>query len=124
MEYVDIQPTVRRLYQVENKHYKVAVSASACKLTTYIYQVLSQQRIFDEVFELELLEQLEKNKQRKLASLEKMIKKSSISDVLPFVIDSLREKYSEFNDIETDFANEIVSLLNSNVNSDNIFKTL
>jgi len=110
---------IRRLYQVENKHYKVAVTAGARKLTAYIYQVLSQQRTFDEVFELKLLKRLEKNKQRKLASLESMIKKSSISDVLPFVIDSLREKCSEFNDIEANFASEIVSLLSSNVNSDN-----
>lgn len=115
---------IRRLYQVENKHYKVAVTAGARKLTAYIYQILSQQRTFDEVFELKLLKRLEKNKQRKLASLESMIKKSSISDVLPFVIDSLREKYSEFNDIEANFASEIVSLLSSNENSDNTSKIL
>lgn len=51
---------VNRLYNHKHKHYFTAVTAGARKLVSYIYQVLTQQRPFEEVFEFEHLNSLKK----------------------------------------------------------------
>jgi len=55
---------IKRLYKERKKHFFVAVTAGARKLVQYIYHVLSKQRPFDEIFEMELVDQIKKNQKR------------------------------------------------------------
>jgi len=98
---------VNRLYNHKHKHYFTAVTAGARKLVSYIYQVLTQQRPFEEVFELEHLEQLEKNRKRKLSVLQRMLNERSVVDVLPIIAGSLKEECYELEECEKHLALEI-----------------
>jgi transposase len=98
---------VNRLYNHKHKHYFTAVTAGARKLISYIYQVLTQQRPFEEVFELEHLEQLEKNRKRKLSVLQRMLNERSVVDVLPIIANSLKEECYELEQCEKQLALEI-----------------
>jgi len=98
---------VNRLYNHKHKHYFTAVTAGARKLVSYIYQVLTQQRPFEEVFELEHLEQLEKNRKRKLSVLQRMLNERSVVDVLPIIAESLKEECYQLEECEKHLAMEI-----------------
>jgi len=98
---------VNRLYNHKHKHYFTAVTAGARKLVSYVYQVLTQQRPFEEVFELEHLEQLEKNRKRKLSVLQRMLNERSVVDVLPIIANSLKEECYELEQCEKQLALEI-----------------
>jgi transposase len=102
---------INRLYNHKHKHYFTAVTAGARKLVAYIYQVLTQQRPFQEVFELEHLEQLEKNRMRKLNVLQRMLNKRSVAEVLPIIANSLKEECYELERCERQIAIEIASKL-------------
>jgi len=102
---------VNRLYNHKHKHYFTAVTAGARKLVSYIYQVLTQQRPFEEVFELEHLELLEKNRKRKLSVLQRMLNERSVVDVLPIIANSLREECYELEECEKHLALEIATKL-------------
>lgn len=102
---------VNRLYNHKHKHYFTAVTAGARKLVSYIYQVLTQQRPFEEVFELEHLEQLEKNRKRKLSVLQRMLNERSVVEVLPIIANSLKEECYELERCEKQLAIEIASKL-------------
>jgi transposase len=98
---------INRLYNHKHKHYFTAVTAGARKLMSYIYLVLTQQRPFEEVFELEHLEQLEKNRKRKLSVLQRMLNERSVVEVLPIIAGSLKEECYELEQCEKQFALEI-----------------
>jgi transposase len=98
---------INRLYNHKHKHYFTAVTAGARKLVSYIYQVLTQQRPFEEVFELEHLEQLEKNRKRKLSVLQRMLNERSVVDVLPIIAGSLKEECYKLEKCEKQLALEI-----------------
>ena len=102
---------INRLYNHKHKHYFTAVTAGAHKLISYIYQVLTQQRPFEEVFELEHLEQLEKNRKRKLNVLQRMLNERSVGDVLPIIAGTLKEECYELEECEKQLAVEIASKL-------------
>lgn len=102
---------IDRLYNHKHKHYFTAVTAGARKLVSYIFQVLTQQRPFEEVFELEHLKQLEKNRKRKLAVLERMLKERSVVEILPIIANSLKEECYELERSEQLLALEIASKL-------------
>lgn len=102
---------VNRLYNHKHKHYFTAVTAGARKLVAYIYLVLTQQRPFEEVFELEHLEQLEKNRKRKLNVLQRMLNERSVVEVLPIIANSLKEECYELEQCEKQLAVEIASKL-------------
>ncbi len=102
---------INRLYNHKHKHYFTAVTAGARKLVSYIYQVLTQQRPFEEVFELEHLEQLEKNRKRKLNVLQRLFNERSMVEVLPIIANSLKEECYELERCERQLAIEIVSKL-------------
>ncbi len=102
---------VNRLYKHKHKHYFTAVTAGARKLVSYIYQVLDQQRPFEEVFELEHLEQLEKNRKRKLKVLQRMLNERSVVEILPIIAESLKEECYELERCEKQFAIEIATKL-------------
>jgi transposase len=98
---------INRLYNHKHKHYFTAVTAGARKLISYIYLVLTQQRPFEEVFELEHLEQLEKNRKRKLSVLQRMLNERSVVEVLPIIVGSLKEECYELEQCEKQLALEI-----------------
>ncbi len=102
---------VNRLYKHKHKHYFTAVTAGARKLVSYIYQVLDQQRPFEEVFELEHLEQLEKNRKRKLNVLKRMLNERSVVEILPIIAESLKEECYELERCEKQLAIEIATKL-------------
>jgi transposase len=102
---------INRLYNQKHKHYFTAVTAGAHKLVSYIYLVLSQQRPFQEIFELEHSEQLKKNRKRKLRVLQRMIKEATVSEVLPIIAGSLKEKYYALEEHERLLAIEIATKL-------------
>ena len=102
---------INRMYNHKHKHYFTAVTAGARKLVSYIYQVLTQQRPFEEVFELEHLEQLEKNRQRKLSVLQRMLSERSVVEVLPIIANSLKEECYELEQCEKQLAIEIATRL-------------
>lgn len=102
---------IRRLIKSGKKLYKVAVTAGARKLTTYIFHILTQQIPFEEMFELQHSEWHEKNRERKLASLKRMIKRSTTVEILPILVDELSQKVIELNHTETLIAKEISNLL-------------
>lgn len=102
---------INRLYNHKHKHYFTAVTAGARKLVSYIYQVLTQQRPFEEVFELEHLEQLEKNRKRKLNVLQRMLNERSVLELLPIIAGSLKEECYELEQHEKQLAVEIASKL-------------
>jgi transposase len=98
---------VDRLYNHKHKHYFTAVTAGARKLVSYIYQVLTQQRPFEEVFELEHLKQLEKNRKRKLSVLQRMLNERSVVEVLPIIANSLKDECYHLEECEKQLALEI-----------------
>ena len=102
---------INRLYNHKHKHYFTAVTAGARKLLSYIYLVLTQQRPFEEVFELEHLKQLEKNRKRKLRVLQRMVNERSVVEVLPIIANSLKEECYELERCEKELAFEIASKL-------------
>jgi len=102
---------INRLYNHKHKHYFTAVTAGARKLVSYIYQVLDQQRPFEVVFELEHLEQLEKNRKRKLSVLQRMLNERSVVEILPIIASSLKEECYELEACERHLAIEIASKL-------------
>ena len=62
---------IRRLIQCEKKAYKVAVTAGAWKVLTYIFHVLDQQRPFEEIYADLECSRIEKNRERKLKAIRK-----------------------------------------------------
>jgi transposase len=102
---------INRLYNHKHKHYFTAVTAGARKLVSYIYQVLTQRRPFEEVFKLEHLEQLEKNRLRKLSVLQRMLNERSVVEVLPIIANSLKEECYELEQCEHQLALEIATKL-------------
>jgi len=98
---------INRLYNHKHKHYFTAVTAGARKLVSYIYYVLDQQRPFEEVFELEHLEQLEKNRKRKLSVLQRMLNEMCVVEILPIIANSLKEECYELEACERHLAIEI-----------------
>ena len=59
------------------------------------------------MFELEHLEQLEKNRKRKLSVLQRMLNERSVVDVLPIIANSLKEECYELEKCEKQLALEI-----------------
>lgn len=102
---------IRRLMKSEKKQYRVAVTAGARKLATFIFHVLTQQRPFEEMFELQHSEWLEKNRKRKLSTLKKKIRQSTVVEILPILVAELSEKTIELNRAETNLARELSNLL-------------
>ena len=102
---------INRLYNHKHKHFFTAVTAGARKLLSYIFHVLSQQRPFQEIFELEHLKQLEKNRKRKLRVLKRMLSKRNIVEVLPLIAGSLKQECYELDDCERSFALQIATKL-------------
>lgn len=102
---------INRLYNHKHKHYFTAVTAGARKIVSYIYQVLTQQRPFEEIFELEHLEQLEKNRKRKLSVLKRILHERSLVEVLPIIANSLKEECYELEQSEKNLAMEIATKL-------------
>lgn len=102
---------IDRLYNHKHKHYFTAVTAGARKLISYIYHVLDQQRPFEEIFELEHLEQLEKNRKRKLKVLKRVLKERNVVEILSILANSLKEECYELERHEKQIALEIASKL-------------
>jgi hypothetical protein len=102
---------INRLYNHKHKHYFTAITAGARKLASYIYHVLDQQRPFEEIFELEHLKQLEKNRKRKLKALKRMLKERNVVEILPILANSLEEECYELERHEKQIALEIASKL-------------
>jgi len=102
---------IRRLMISGKKLYKVAVTAGARKLATFIFHILTQQRPFEEMFELQHSEWHEKNRKRKLSSLKKKLRQSTVVEILPILVAELSEKTIELNRAETNLAKELSNLL-------------
>jgi hypothetical protein len=102
---------ITRLYKHKHKHYFTAVTAGARKLVSYIYHVLDQQRPFEEIFEVEHVKQLEKNRKRKLNVLRRMLAKKKVADVLPIIVESLKEESYELDACKKQLALEIATKL-------------
>lgn len=102
---------IKRLFKERKKHYFVAITAGARKLINYIYHVLTQQRPFDEIFEMERADQLKKNQQRKLRKLQKILNNSTVPEILPLIANSLKRESYKLNKTENQLALEIASKL-------------
>ena len=102
---------ITRLYKQKHKHYFTALTAGARKLVSYIFHVLDQQRPFEEIFELEHLKQLEKNRKRKLKILERLLKKRNVVEILPIIANSLKQECYELEQHEKQIALEIAAKL-------------
>lgn len=108
---------IRRLIVSGKKKYKAAVTAGARKLATYMFHILSQQKPFEEVFELQHSEWLERNRKRKLASLKRYIRQSMVAEILPILVGELSQKTIELNRAESLLARELSNLLGNGVTS-------
>lgn len=102
---------IRRLMLSGKKPYRVAVTAGARKLATFIFHILTKQQPFEEMFELQHSEWHEKNRKRKLSSLKKKIQESTIVEILPILVAELSQKTIELNRAETFLAKELSNLL-------------
>jgi len=102
---------IDRLYNHKHKHYFTAITAGARKLVSYIYHVLDQKRSFEEIFALEHLKLLEKNRKRKIRVLKRMLKERKVVELLPIIANSLEEECYELERHEKQIALEIASKL-------------
>jgi hypothetical protein len=102
---------IRRLITQEKKPKKTAIAAGARKLLSYVFHVLHQQRPFQEIFELQQVERLERSRKRKLGALKRLIRLSSAAEILPIMVNELSVKTIELNRTETLLANELATLL-------------
>ncbi len=102
---------VNRLYTDKKKPYKVSVLAGGRKMLGYVFHVLNLRQPFQEIYVREENAQLAKNRERKLRELNKLLKEASLSDVLPRILSTLRDKCSEM--IETDriYVQQIAEIL-------------
>lgn len=73
---------------------------------TYIYHILKKQRPFDEVFEMEHVEQLKANHKRKLGKLRKRLNNSADPELLPLSANALKRDHYKFEEIEKQIALE------------------
>lgn len=105
---------IKRLYKERNKHFLVAVTAGARKLLTYIYYVLKGQKPYEEVVEFQQNEQRKASTKRKLAKLHRLMNNSSISDLLPLVVNSLNREHYKLSESEKELAYEMACNLNVN----------
>ncbi len=98
---------IDRLFNQKHKHYFTSVTAGARKLLTYIYQVLKQQKPFEEIFKVEHLKQLKKNRARKHRILQRILKDSSISELLPILAHALQDECVKLEQTDRQFALQV-----------------
>jgi transposase len=103
---------IKRLYKERNKHFLVAVTAGARKLLTYIYYVLKGQKPYENVVEFQQNEQRKASNKRKLAKLHRLMNNSTLSDLLPLVVNSLKREHYKLSESEKELAYEMACNLN------------
>jgi len=103
---------INRLYKERNKHFLVAVTAGARKLLTYIYYVLKKQKPYEKVVEFKQNEQRKRRNKQKLAKLHGLINTSTLSDLLPLVVKSLKREHHKLSETEKELAYEMACTLN------------
>ncbi|TXT67620.1 MAG: hypothetical protein BAJALOKI1v1_40023 [Promethearchaeota archaeon] len=103
---------IKRLYKERNKHFLVAVTAGSRKLLTYIYYVLKSQKPYEKVVEIQQNEQRKVKNKRKLAKLHRLMNNSSLSELLPLVVKSLKREHNKLSETEKELAYEMACNLN------------
>lgn len=107
---------IKRLVKNEKKLPKVAITAGARKLATYVFHILKKQLPFEEIFDLQDSEWHEKAKKRKMASLKKKLRRSKVVEILPILVSELSQRSIKLNQTETALAKELSNLLGVRTN--------
>jgi transposase len=102
---------VRHLYKDRDKPYKVAVTAGARKLLTYLHRVLAEGRPFQEVLAGEESRRLAETRRRKLKKLRRAVARAATADLLPAVIDALTGRLERLDEVERRYADQLAQLL-------------
>ncbi|MBS3742587.1 MAG: IS110 family transposase [Candidatus Cloacimonetes bacterium] len=103
---------IKRLYKERNKHFLVAVTAGARKLLTYIYYVLKGQKRYEKVAEFRQNEQRKARNKGKLAKLHRLMNNSTLSELLPLLVNSLKREQYKLTETEKELAFEMACNLN------------
>lgn len=82
---------VTHQYKDRGKSYKTAVTAGGAKLLRYLFQVLTLELPFQEIYKVEECEKLKKNRERKLRQLDVQLKSTDLKSVLNSVVERLND---------------------------------
>lgn len=86
------------------KAYKVAVTAGARQLLVVIYHVLQARRPFHDVYAQLESDTQQRNRQRKLKKLKRLMKEASLADLLEIAASTIPRRCAAMMDVEQEYA--------------------
>lgn len=103
---------IDKLYNEKNLSYNASVIGGGRKLLTYIYHILRNEQPYEVVYKDFMTQQVKINQERKKRSLNRMLKKNTLSTSLPLVISTLANQaryYEESSQELLNYATELLS---------------